>query len=74
MFIEDLLDKVDEIKNSDGSGNGPRTRSAFAAVIVGGVVGMMVGYSKKWNLFYSAFTGAFIGGVAGALFVPKAKK
>lgn len=70
-FIEDILDKVDEVKNADGTSNGPKTRSAVAGGIIGGIVGLMVGYSKKWNLFYSTLSGAFIGGITGALVVPK---
>lgn len=71
MFVDDILDKADQIKDSKGRSAGPRTRSAVAGIIIGGIVGIMVGYSKKWNLFYSTVTGAVIGGAAGSLLVSK---
>lgn len=72
--IESILDKVDQIKNEESDTATPRSRSGIAAIIVGGIVGIMVGASKKWNLFYSAIGGAVAGGVVGTLLVPKTDK
>jgi len=73
MFVEDILDKADRIKNGQDDEHTARSRSAVACGIVGGLVGLMVGYSKKWKLFYSAIAGMAIGGLVGHAFVAKAK-
>jgi hypothetical protein len=73
MYVDQILNKVDGIKNSQG-GPSYRNRSAFACMLVGGVTGLMIGFSKKWNLFYSALGGGLIGGVAGSLLVPRKKE
>ena len=51
MFIEDMLDKVDHVNDADGKRVGAKTRSAVAGALAGCVIGLMIGYSKKWNLF-----------------------
>lgn len=71
MFVEDILDRVDQVKDKNGKDSGAKTRAIVAGVIAGGIVGLMIGYSKKWNLFYSAVSGSFIGGGLGAILVPK---
>lgn len=74
MFVEDILDKAERIKNGQDNDHTARSRSAVACGIVGGLVGLMVGYSKKWKLFYSAIGGMAIGATVGHLFVAKTKK
>jgi hypothetical protein len=71
--FDSLLEKIDEVKREDGTAS-PRAKSGFASFIVGGIVGTMVGYSKKWNLFYSAIGGAVLGGAIGSIIVPSTKK
>lgn len=68
MFIDQLLDKNEESGKNDKTN---KTRAAIACGIAGLVVGLMLGYSKKWNLFYSGAAGAVIGGMAGSLATPK---
>lgn len=70
--VSDLIDKIDDIKNDNNGNDGlNRTRSAFACMTVGAIVGLMVGYSKKWNLFYSIIGGGAVGSIAGAMFTKK---
>ena len=74
--VKNILDTVDKIKNgeeqpSDGLN---RTRGAIAAVIIGSITGLMIGYSRKFNLFYSAILGGVIGGVITAVFTPNNNK
>jgi uncharacterized membrane protein len=70
--IEDLLAKAESIKNEEGKNDGNnRTRSAFAGLIIGAIGGTMIGYTKKWNLFYSALTGAILGSGVTYVFTPK---
>lgn len=74
MVIEDLLDKIDTGTSASKQDRSNRGKATVACVIAGLVVGLMVGYSKKWNLFYAAAGGAMIGGVAGAIFTPGSDK
>jgi hypothetical protein len=76
MDIKSALDNLDKIKNgSEDSGDGMnKARAAFACGIIGTMTGLMVGYSKKWNLFYSAIVGGMIGVISASLFVPKDNK
>jgi len=70
--IDQVFEKIDQIKNEDTTGEGiSRSRSGFASMIIGGICGLMIGYSKKWNLFYSAIGGSVLGGVVGTVLVPK---
>ena len=73
MFsIDPILQKVDQIKNEDKPVPGlSRTRSGVACLIVGTLVGLMIGHSRNWNLFYSAIGGGVVGGVVGTMLVPK---
>jgi hypothetical protein len=70
-MIDEILAKVDAVKSGERS---PRARGTVASAIIGGLAGLMIGYSKKWNLFYSILGGAVTGTIVGAVFIPKSKK
>lgn len=69
-FIDEILDKVNTGKDSAGKDRSNRSKAAIACVMAGIVVGLMIGSSKKWNLFYSAAGGGLIGGVVGGILTP----
>jgi hypothetical protein len=70
--IEDLLAKAESIKQEEEKNDGRnKLRSAFAGMIVGGITGLMIGYSRKWKLFYSIIGGATIGAAVTYVFTPK---
>lgn len=72
--IKTILDKVKSIGSTapgthkDGTN---KKKTALAAGSVGFVVGMMIGYSRKWNLFYSIAGGTVLFGVIGYLAAPE---
>ncbi len=74
MYVDQLLERMGAVKDSNGSTNSEKIKSTAACAIVGGLTGLMIGYSKKWNLFYSFVTGAAIAGIIGSAFVPKKKE
>lgn len=75
-YVKDILSKVEEATKPDAD-NAKETpsnfklRSSLAGAAVGGIVGLMIAYSKKWNMFYGVLGGAVLGGLIANLFTPK---
>lgn len=66
--LSDLLDKGKELNNDDPGNDGlNRTRAAVACTLVGLLAGVMIGYSRKWNLAYAGLGGAGAGMLIGSL-------
>lgn len=71
--FKQLLDETKRIASeSDDHKDGmSKKRATFSGIVIGGIVGLMVGYSKKWNLIYSIVGGAAIGGVISRVLSPR---
>lgn len=69
MILDQLLDSKPGKNGKTEASN--RAKAGIACAITGLVVGLMIGYSKKWNLFYAAAGGTVIGGAIGSLATPK---
>lgn len=70
-MIDSILDKVDKMTDGNGKNYGCKARSTFAGILIGGITGIMIGFTKGKNIFLGALSGAFIGGLAGHITVPK---
>lgn len=69
MILDQILDDKPGKDGKRETSN--RTKAGIACAVTGLVVGLMMGYSKKWNLFYAAAGGAVIGGAIGSIATPK---
>jgi hypothetical protein len=68
---KDILDKVKLLKSNSDSMALKKTKGTIVAAFIGMGGGLLIGYSRKYNLLSSAFVGALLGGVISQLLLPK---
>ena len=68
---KDILDKVKLLKSNSDSMALKKTKGTIVGAFIGMGGGLLVGYSRKYNLLSSAFVGALLGGVISQLLLPK---
>lgn len=67
---KEILEKTSMIKNSDSISQ-QRVKGTITGGLIGMGVGLLIGYSKKYNLMGSAVFGLIIGTVAAQIILPK---
>lgn len=69
-YGKDLLDKI---KSNKGKSNSEiineQTKGTYTGSAIGLLVGLYIGYSRKWSLLMSAGIGAIIGGLATRILI-----
>lgn len=68
--VRESFNAIRKIKSPKGI-NQTRTKGTIAGAFTGMGVGMLIGYTKRYNLISSALLGAVIGGLAAQLILPK---
>jgi hypothetical protein len=68
---KEILDKVQVLKSKSDSMALKKTKGTIAGAFIGAGGGLIIGYTRKYNLVTSAFLGALIGGVASQILLPK---
>ena len=68
---KEILDKVKLLKSNSDSMSLKKTKGTIVGAFIGMGGGLLVGYSRKYNLLSSAFVGALLGGVISQLLLPK---
>ena len=68
---KEILDKVKLLKSNADSMALKKTKGTIVGAFIGMGGGLLVGYSRKYNLLSSAFIGALLGGVISLLLLPK---
>jgi hypothetical protein len=68
---KEILDKVKLLKSNSDSMALKKTKGTIVGAFIGMGGGLLVGYSRKYNLLSSAFVGALLGGVISQLLLPK---
>jgi drug/metabolite transporter (DMT)-like permease len=48
-----------------------KTKGTISGAFIGMAGGLLIGFSRNYNLVSSAFIGALLGGVASSLLLPK---
>ena len=68
---KDILDKLKLLKSNSDSIALKKTKGTIVGAFIGMGGGLLIGYSRKYNLLSSAFVGALLGGVISQLLLPK---
>lgn len=68
---KELLDKVKNMKSRSDSMALKKTKGTVAGAFIGMGGGLLIGFSRGYNLLSSAFIGAVIGGLVSNLLLPK---
>jgi proteasome assembly chaperone (PAC2) family protein len=66
-----ILDKVKNLKSNSDSMALKKTKGTINGAIMGAAGGLLLGYTRKYNLVTSAFLGAVLGGIISQLLLPK---
>lgn len=68
---KEILDKVKTLKSKSDSMALKKTKGTVSGAFIGMAGGLLVGFSRGYNLVSSAFLGALLGGVVSTLLLPK---
>jgi len=68
---KEILDKVKSLKSKSDSMALKKTKGTVSGAFIGMAGGLLVGFSRGYNLVSSAFLGALLGGVVSTLLLPK---
>ena len=63
--------KISELKSKSDSYALKKTKGTITGAFIGMAGGLLIGFSRKYNLISSAFVGALVGGVVSQLLLPK---
>jgi hypothetical protein len=66
-----IMDKVRDLKSNSDSMALKKTKGTINGALIGAAGGLLLGYTRKYNLVSSAFLGALLGGIVSQLLLPK---
>lgn len=69
---KEILDRVKDLKSKSDSMALKKTKGTITGAFIGMAGGLLVGFTRNYNLISSAFVGALLGGVVSQLLLPKA--
>lgn len=68
---KEVIDKITELKSKSDSYALKKTKGTITGALIGMAGGLLIGFSRKYNLISSAFVGALVGGVVSQVLLPK---
>ena len=75
MYAKQFLNKVKASKNkSEDEYLFERNKASMAGMVVGALLGVYVGYTRKYNLLVSTFIGGLAGSIATKSLLKPSKK
>jgi len=75
MYAKQFLDKVKSSKNkSEDEYLVEKNKASVAGMVVGALLGLYVGYTKKYNVLLSTFIGGISGSLATKILLKPKKK
>jgi uncharacterized membrane protein len=76
MYAKAFLDKVKSSKNkTEDEWLVDKNKASMTGMVVGALLGVYIGYTRKYNLLLSTFIGGVVGSVATKILLkPKTKK
>lgn len=69
-----ILDKVKSLKSNSDSMALKKTKGTINGALIGMAGGLLLGYTRKYNLVTSAFLGAVLGGIVSQVLLPKTEE
>jgi hypothetical protein len=70
---KDLLDKVSQLKSTSDTFEMKRTKGTISGAFIGMAGGLLLAYTRKYNLLTCAFIGALLGGVTAQVILPQSE-
>ena len=68
---KEILDRVKDLKSKSDSMALKKTKGTITGAFIGVAGGLLIGFTRNYNLISSAFVGALLGGVVSHLLLPK---
>jgi hypothetical protein len=68
---KEILDRVKDLKSKSDSMALKKTKGTITGAFIGMAGGLLIGFTRNYNLISSAFVGALLGGVVSQLLLPK---
>ena len=68
---KDILDKVKNLKSNSDSMALKKMKGTVSGAMIGVGGGLLIGFTRGYNLVTSAFVGALVGGLISQLLLPK---
>ncbi len=68
---KEILDKVKQLKSNSDSMALKKMKGTVSGAMIGMGGGLLIGFTRGYNLVSSAFVGALIGGVISQILLPK---
>jgi uncharacterized membrane protein (Fun14 family) len=68
---KEILDKVKQLKSNSDSMALKKMKGTVSGAMIGMGGGLLIGFTRGYNLVSSAFVGALIGGVISQVLLPK---
>jgi len=68
---KDILDKVKQLKSNSVGMALKKMKGPFSGALIGMGGGLLIGFTRGYNLVSSAFVGALLGGVISQVLLPK---
>jgi outer membrane lipoprotein SlyB len=71
---KDILDRVKTLKSNSDSMALKKTKGTISGAFIGMGGGLLIGFSRGYNLVSSAFLGALAGGVISHILLPNVEE
>ena len=68
---KEILDKVKQLKSQSDSNALKKMKGTVSGALIGMGGGLLIGFTRGYNLVSSAFVGALLGGVISQVLLPK---
>ena len=68
---KEILDKVKDLKSQSDSNALKKMKGTVNGALIGMGGGLLIGFTRGYNLVSSAFVGALLGGIISQVLLPK---
>ena len=68
---KEILDKLKDLKSTSNSLEMKRRKGTINGALIGMAGGLLIGFTRNYNLVSSAVVGALLGGLVATVILPK---
>ncbi len=68
---KEILDKLKDLKSTSNSLDMKRRKGTINGALIGMAGGLLIGFTRNYNLVSSAVVGALLGGLVATVILPK---